>query len=113
MNIQLRETDGIPAISLLGDVNAEDAEPLEEMVDSLVDGGHNRIIFDLSHAKFIASNIYGVLLGTASRLNQKGGRVALAAASSRVKEVLHLLSMEQFFHLYESEAEALGALKKV
>lgn len=112
MNIQVKEIEGKPIVSLLGDVNAEDAEPLEEMVDSLVDNGHEKLIFDLSHARFIASNIFGVLLGTASRLNQKGGKVALAGASTRVREVLHLLSMEQFFHLYETEEEALKEIDK-
>ena len=112
MNIQLVETENFPVVSMAGEINPEDAEVLEKMVDSVVlRGGHIKIIFDLSETSFVASNIFGVLLAVASQLSQKGGKVAIVGTSERTREILHLLSMEQYFVLFETRADALVAMK--
>jgi anti-sigma B factor antagonist len=113
MDIQIIETGPIPIVNLLGDVNADDADKLEKIVDSMLTKSKaSRVIFDLSHAKYIASNIFGVLLSSANQLRHSGGKVAVVGASERIKEVLHLLSMEQYFDLFKTREEALKAFQK-
>lgn len=113
MNIELIESETIPVVCMTGEINPEDAEVLEKMVDSVVlKEEHKKIIFDLSETSFVASNIFGVLLAVASQLSQQGGKVAIVGTSERTREILKLLSMEQYFALFERRTDAVAAMKE-
>ena len=113
MNIQLKKSKGIPIIALVGEVNTRDADSLEEQVDAItIKDAHKKLVFDLSRATFIASNIFGILLATATRLNQDDGLVALAGPTEKIRELLRMLSMTQFFQIYSTLKDAVSSLKK-
>ena len=111
MDFQVIETGPVPIINLLGNVNAEDTDKLENVVDGLLSGGkYKRILFDITHSKFIASNIFGVMLACANQLRQSGGIVAIAGPSDHNLDVLKLLSMEQYFQVFKTREDALHAI---
>jgi len=68
------------------------------------------IVIDLSQVRFFGSVFISFLLKCHMLVKKHGSEVVLAGASERTRELLHLTALDTLWALYNTRAEAIGAL---
>lgn len=97
-------------VNLVGSVDPETLEPFEAMMDALVEGGQNRIIFNLEKLKYINSTGMGMSVQFADQLNESGGGLAFMRVPPKVLLVIEMLGLQELFQIVGNEEQALAAL---
>jgi anti-anti-sigma factor len=68
------------------------------------------LVIDLSEVNYFGSVFLSFLLRCHMLLKKSGSEMVLAGASPRAKELLHLTALDTLWAIYNTRAEALGAL---
>lgn len=68
------------------------------------------LVIDLSQVNYFGSVFISFLLRCHMLVKKHGSEVALAGASPRIKELLHLTALDTLWAIYDTRAEALEAL---
>ncbi|MDQ7779430.1 MAG: STAS domain-containing protein, partial [Planctomycetota bacterium] len=108
-----RVTD-IPDTILLvvsGAIDAKTVPSFQENMSKLRDNGMVRYVMDMEGIKYINSTGFGYLVNLADTLQPMGGGVALVRIHPKVKVVIDMLGLNDFFHIYSSRKEALAFFK--
>lgn len=107
--LALHDHAGVTVIVPMGRLDALAAPPLEDMIAEALDGGHARLIVDLSSVYYLSSSGLRVLLVGARHARQRAGDLKLCGLSPRVKQVICLAGFDQVFQLFASRDQALAA----
>ena len=90
----------------------EAATQLENLVPELLKNGRKNLVFDLGGVTHIDSTGIGFLIAIyTSIVKEDGGKFVLASPNHRVREVLELTKLLTILPVYDSEAQALAALR--
>ena len=68
------------------------------------------IVMDLSRVDYFGSLFISFLVRCHIQTNKSGGRMVVAGASERIRELLHLAALDQLWRFYQDRAEAVQAL---
>lgn len=96
--------DGVPLVTVAGDVDLYSAPELRDRLVRLADDGATRIVLDLSRATFLDSMALGVLLSTKKRL---AGELELVVPTPEVRRIFEITMLDRIFALYETREDAL------
>ena len=96
-------------ISLAGDVELSHAPDVHAALVNLADEQPARLIVDLGEVQYMDSSGVGTLVDLYRRVHGYGGQLILAAVQPRVRSVLEITQVVQFFTIYESVDEARQA----
>lgn len=88
--IQSEWADDILVLKPVGRIDSNNAAAAEEIVVGHIDKGAQRLALDMSALDYISSAGLRVLLLTAKKLRQTGGRVVLFDVRPAVHEVLEV-----------------------
>ena len=111
MELHIDEIDGIFIFEIEGEVDFGDCRDFEICVQTLVDKGVDRIVFEMSRFHNMVSSGIGTLVWLAGYMKERGGRLALVAVNQRLLLILDRLEVTSYFELYPDEASALVALR--
>jgi anti-anti-sigma factor len=75
---------GVPVVALAGEIDISCIDAVEAVVRPLLDGGHERLVFDLSAVDFMDSSGLAVLLQAAARV----GTVTVRSPSPLLVRIL-------------------------
>jgi anti-sigma B factor antagonist len=100
----------IAVVQVSGWIEIASAPQLREMLISVIDEGHLRLVIDLSDVVFLDSTGLGVLIGVLHRLRSRDGSLALAGANDRVYKVFRTTQLTKVLTLTETVAEAIAAI---
>ena len=87
-------------------------EELEWALERLIEGGCRKMILDMSAVHYIDSAGLGVLVGTAGKMSQAGGKLKLAGVTDKVMMVIRVTKVDQVLACetdVPSASKALGA----
>jgi len=87
-------------LSADGGLNADTADQFVRELESLVDAGVKKIIVDCTRLDYISSYGIGVLVRLHNKLAKHGGDVKVAAAQSKVIQVMTMMRMGEVFSIY-------------
>jgi len=87
-------------LSADGGLNADTADEFVRQLETLVDGGVKKIIVDCTRLDYISSYGIGVLVRLHKKLAAHGGDVKVAAAQSKLLQVLTMMRMGEVFSIY-------------
>jgi len=87
-------------LSADGGLNADTAAEFVGQLESLIDAGLTRIIVDCTRLDYISSYGIGVLVRLHNKLAHHGGDVKIAAAKSKVLQVLTLMRIGKVLDIY-------------
>ncbi len=106
------ETQGEVSLIKLGGKIIGDAVPEFEATlrDQMAEVGL-QLILDMQAVELLDSTGLGVLVGCYTSLRRRGGGIMLTYVPPHIKEILQLTRLNAVFDLYESNKEALDALK--
>lgn len=103
--------DDITVITPDGErLTAANATHFKEQVIAHVDGGHSRLVVDMSGVSFVDSAGLGALVGVLKRIGNRGDIVVCGLADG-VRQMFELTRMNRIFTEYSDRAAAVTALK--
>ncbi|MDX1663549.1 MAG: STAS domain-containing protein [Candidatus Promineifilaceae bacterium] len=82
---------------------------LEVELDQVLVAGRREIIIDMSAVSYINSGGLRCLVTAWRRATQQGGRLALAAMTPRVDQIVSMVGFDKVFEIYPSPGEARRA----
>ena len=111
MEITTTIHDTATILAVTGRVDSTTAGDFESALNATIDEGNRKIILDFTGLAYISSGGLRVLLATAKKLHNNGGRFALCGLSYEVQKVMKLAGFTTIFSIYATPHEAADALK--
>jgi anti-anti-sigma factor len=108
----IMQAEGIGLVAVAGDVNLANAQDMKDAALKLVAQGARHLVVDLSKTVYLDSAGIGVLKGLLARLKERGGVLAVAGATGRVRYVIGVAHLEQAFTLCDTVTAALEEIGK-
>lgn len=102
------QQQGTLVLSVVGRVEANNAPELEREVVAEIEKGSTSMVLDCSRLDYIASAGLRVLLVVAQRINDDGGRFAVAAVPHRIREILAISGFDQVIAVADSPEQAIS-----
>jgi len=84
---------------------------LHEKVKALVEENVKKVVIDLKKVKWMNSSGIGILMASWGSMSKEGGLIKLANTTEKVKSLLVITQLLQFFEDYESVERAVGSFK--
>ncbi|CAH1231348.1 Putative anti-sigma factor antagonist BtrV [Paenibacillus allorhizoplanae] len=101
----------IVLVSLQGRLDGNTSASLESAFAKLVEQGNGKFVFNLQGLDYVSSAGLRSLLSAAKMVKVIQGKLALARMNEQVKEVFDMSGFSSIFKLYETEDEAVNAIK--
>jgi anti-anti-sigma factor len=109
MEIIEKETKRIYFITLKGRLDAETSPQLDAVLDSAMERGHFRFLFDLGELAFISSRGLKSLLRVRKEVRKfNRGDVRLLNVPDNISEALSLTGLLPLFTVYQDPLDAMG-----
>jgi anti-sigma B factor antagonist len=96
-------------IRVVGRVDAATYSELEAKLQDYIENGNVHLILEMDGTEYLSSAGARVLISTQKALKPRGGRLALAQPSERVREVLDLAGLDALFPIYDTTVAALAS----
>jgi anti-sigma B factor antagonist len=98
-------------VSLQGRLDGNTSASLESAFAKLVEQGNGKFVFNLQGLDYVSSAGLRSLLSAAKMVKVIQGKLALARMNEQVKEVFDMSGFSSIFKLYDTEDEAVNAIK--
>jgi anti-sigma B factor antagonist len=103
---QFKRCDVIKAI---GRVDSSTAPQLEEAMNSIVESGRFKVVFDMSEVNFMSSKGWWVLIETQKKCKRyKRGEIVLVNVKEEIRSSLDLVGMGSYFRIFDDVTSAVG-----
>ena len=113
MKMEQRTVDEVVVLSIVGDIamNGAGASLLADRVRSLLQDGHDRLVLDLGHVRYVDSAGLGELVHAFSAVRNRGGAIKLLNITRRLTDLLVVTRLLTVFDCFDGEAEALASFE--
>ncbi|HRP69518.1 MAG TPA: STAS domain-containing protein [Turneriella sp.] len=106
MDISFGDVGNHKVVRVMGDVDLYNVGDLKRSVFELIDEGETEsLIIDMASVNYIDSSGVGALVAAQKKMKTQGGKFGLMALTEDVLNILKLATLDQFFKIYEGEAE--------
>lgn len=105
--------NGVPVITLDGEVDVYTAPQLKQQMISLLEAGATQMIVDLTNVEYFDSTALGVLIGGLKRMRERDGNVSLICPSPRIRRVFEITGLDKIFDIYDSADQAKSGVEAV
>jgi anti-sigma B factor antagonist len=111
MTIEQRTVGDVVVLSITGDIamNGSGASQLADEVRSVLLDGHNRLVLDLSHVRYVDSGGLGEIVHALSDVRKRGGAMKLLNVTKRLNDLLVVTRLLTVFDCFDDEAEAVAS----
>lgn len=109
MQFSTRTSNDIHIVAISGSLDSSSSPEAQKSLDAVV-AGAKKVVLDFSALDYISSAGLRVLLGAAKQLRGKGGTLGMFGLNQSVREVFEISGFSSILSIYQSEAEALGAM---
>ena len=109
MDISVRETGGVSVMDFTGNLDTNTSPAAESVVNQLLEGGNEKIIFNFMNLNYISSSGLRILLATAKKMKTSGGKMMVCSLNDTVQEVFDISGFAAILDLASNEEEALAA----
>ncbi len=108
MEITQRVQDGITVIQPDGRIDTQAAEQLDQVLQSAVAGGNDRIVVDMAKVEYISSAGLRSLAAVLVKCRDQGGDMKLAALNERVTRVFKIIGFDLLMSVTDSPEAAIA-----
>lgn len=102
-----QEIDGIPVVSVSGEIDVATAPQLREHLQDRMEAGSSTVVVDLLAVTFLDSTALGVLVGALKRCHEAGGDLRLVIDQPRVLKLFEITGLTDVFSIHATP-EAAG-----
>jgi len=110
LNIEKTKVDQHITLRLEGEVDASNSVELDMAIQQLLADQVNKILIDGSALEYISSAGLGVFMSYLEDFQDTGVKFVIYGLNSKVKNVFHILGLDQLLIIEDSEQGALGVL---
>ncbi|MCI0417264.1 STAS domain-containing protein [bacterium] len=113
MEIESKVVDkdqNIVVIVVKGPIIRNNIDPLENQLETFVEGRAVKLILDLQKVESIDSQGVGLLIKARFDIVNNAGKIVLAGLTDRVRAVLRVSGLEDYFLIAADEEKALQLL---
>ena len=101
-------------LSLNGDLIGENSgTEILEIVGDVMNKNITVIAVDFTSVRYMNSIGLGVLITLLTRVKNKGGDVVVINPSEQIKKLLQITKLDEVFKSFDTEEEAIRALKSI
>jgi anti-sigma B factor antagonist len=111
---RVHEQDGVAVFDFGPGACSLDETTLREVQDVVLEASNvdpPLVVVDMSHVEFFGSSFIEVLYRVWSRLQARGGHLALSGLSPYCREVIEVTNLDQLWMLYDTVDEAVAGVK--
>jgi anti-anti-sigma factor len=109
MQISTRTSNDIHIVSITGSLDSTTSPEAQKSLDAVL-ASAKKVLLDFSQLDYISSAGLRVLLGAAKRLRASAGTLGMFGLNQSVREVFEISGFSSILPVYQSEAEAVGAM---
>ena len=103
--------DGVTILRLSGKLIASSLDPLKTSLDTILEDGGKGIILNLKLINIIDSVAVGLLISRFKTAQKQEVAFKFCELQPAIKRLLSLADLDKWLEIYESEEEALEAIK--
>ncbi len=109
MEMTVSQEGGVAIVAIpLESLDASNSKEFKRVMAPLLEQ-HKKIIFDMSHLRFVDSSGLVAILSCLRQLNAVGGDVKLFGMAKLVRVLFELVRMHRIFDILNTKEEALRA----
>lgn len=109
MDIETTDYKRCSLVKAQGRVDGLTAPKLEETLNSIIDQGTYKIVFDMDGVDFMSSAGWWVLIEAQKKCKRYNrGEVILANVKDRIRSSLDLVGMGTYFNIFDDVTAAVG-----
>lgn len=111
---RVHEQDGVAVLDFGPDKHSLDETKLQKVQESVLEASNvdpPLLVVDMSNVDFFGSSFIEVLYRVWSRLQARGGHLALSGLSPYCREVIEVTKLDQLWMLYDTVDEAVAGVK--
>jgi len=112
MNPEPPPEKNVLVVSLVEPLDPDHLGVLRQEIESWIAEGGTRVAIALDTLEFINSTGLGFLIKMRKRLKERGGHLVLCAPREFVAKALRVLDLDELFHSFATEEEAIRALQQ-
>lgn len=112
IEIRQRNQDGVEIVELEGEAGSAEAWEVQAVVSRVIEARPKAIVFDMTRLSFISSLALAELIRLANELARFNTRVSLAGMQPKIREVLHVLRIDQYYEIHNSVDEAVASASR-
>lgn len=108
MQISTSTTEnGVVQLQIRGELDANTARELDQVLNDLLDLGHSRLVLDASQMGYISSAGLRVVLFAHLKACQLGGEMRVFGLSAQVYRILEIAGFDELFQIKNTYDEAI------
>ena len=107
MDVLVEEKGDIIVMRVKGRLDAASSPQLEKSLNSIVEGGHFKIVLNFADVEYLSSAGMRLMLAISKKLQHLEGKVVACNVSDEVMEVIKMAGFNQVIEFYPNEQESL------
>ena len=109
MQISTRTHNDVHIVAISGSLDSTTSPEAQKSLTTVL-ASAKKVLLDFTQLDYISSAGLRVLLGAAKQLRASGGTLGMFGLNQSVREVFDISGFSTILAVYQSEAEALGAI---
>ncbi len=109
MTFTEERNDEVLILGPSGRIDTENSTVLLGKITQVINGGVRNLLLDLSAVTYVSSAGLRVLVMTAKRLANSGGKLVLAGMNAQVRTIFEISGLTSILTLHSTKAEALSS----
>jgi anti-anti-sigma factor len=105
------QKDDVLILAVDGRLDAASSPLLERKVNTFIDAGQHKLLFNFENVTYLSSAGMRLLLAVSKKLAAVGGRMVVATVHDEVMEVMKMAGFDQLLEIAHTETEALSAFQ--
>ncbi len=110
MTVDTQSDNGIQILRVSGDIDLKSSPQLRAKLQEVLKTRPRGVLLDLKGCPYIDSSGIATLVEALQGLRVTSGKMALASAAQRVKDIFEIAHLDGIFPMYETFEEARKAL---
>lgn len=110
MDVVVEEKGEVIILRVKGRLDAASSPQLEKKINSIIDGGHFKMVLNFSDVEYLSSAGMRLLLAISKKLQNLEGKVVACSLHDEVMDVIKMAGFNQVIEFYPDEAESLAHL---
>ncbi len=106
-----QEWKDVFVLEVMGHIDTDASNFLLNCIQGYIDSGEHKFVLDCSDLAYISSMGLATLVRANSRLEPKGGRIALAGVRGVAADALRVVHFDRLFNMFPTVDEAAAALQ--
>jgi anti-sigma B factor antagonist len=106
------QEQGVDIVGVAGRLALAEVAEARGKLKDLAENGTGKLIIDLSATTFMDSGGLSVLISAFKAVQNRKGRMALAAPTPNIQSLIELTRLQQIFEIFQTREAGIAALAK-